>query len=145
MKKMIPILLAVFVLTGCGGADIGIIGGADGPTAILVGTAAETITCTEMPDFPGIPVPPGTFAEGWEGTDSGMIYVKTIAVSEAAFRTYWEETLTASGYTAISPEIVEDVTENRVEAVLCDGEEYSIQLLYAYGEEALTVTVTPKS
>ena len=26
-----------------------------------------------------------------------------------------------------------------------DGEEYSIQLLYAYGEEALTVTVTPKS
>ncbi len=145
MRKMISILLTALFLTGCSSADIGIIGGADGPTAIVVGTKAETVVYTEMPAFPEVPVPPGTFAEGWEGKDNGMIYVKTIAVSESAFRTYAEETLPAAGYTAISPDIVEDVTEDRIEAVLCDGEEYSIQLLYAYGEETLTVTVTPKS
>lgn len=146
MKRCILLLLPIMLLTGCGSsADIGIIGGADGPTAIVVGTPAETVTCTEMPLLPGIPVPPGIFAEGWEDTDDGMIYVKTIAVDEATFKTYTEQTLTAAGYTAISPDIVEEVTGDRVDAVLCDGEEYSIQLLYAYAEETLTVTITPKN
>lgn len=146
MIKCITAALVLLFLTGCGSsADIGIIGGADGPTAIVVGTQAETVICDEMPDLPGIPVPPGTFAEGWEGLHDDTVFVKTIAVSESAFQLYTESTLASAGYTMISPDIVEDVTDDRVDAVLCDGEKYTIQLLYAHTEETLTVIITPKA
>ena len=148
MKKIWILLAAAGILTGCGSsADIGIIGGADGPTSILVGTQKETETLSEMPVLNGIPVPPGTFAEGWKGTeaDDGSMYLKTIAVSEAAFRLYTEETMTNAGYTLIYPEIVGDVTEDRVDSILCDGEMYTVQLLYAYAEETLTTIITPKA
>ncbi|MBR5445485.1 MAG: hypothetical protein IKV57_05155 [Clostridia bacterium] len=148
MKKIWILLAAAGILTGCGSsADIGIIGGADGPTSILVGTQKETETLSEMPVLNGIPVPPGTFAEGWKGTeaDDGSMYLKTIAVSEAAFRLYTEETMGNAGYTLIYPEIVGDVTEDRVDSILCDGEAYTVQLLYAYAEETLTVIITPKA
>ena len=146
MKKQFVFLLAALCFTGCGtSADIGIIGGADGPTEIVVGTKTETEKLTEMPEIPGIPVLPGTFAEGWRAPEDGMVYIKTIAVSESAYRTYADETIPAAGYTTIVPEIVEDVTDDRIDAVLCDGEEYSIQLIYTPKEETLTVTITPKA
>ena len=146
MKKQFILLLLTVCLTGCGqSADIGIIGGADGPTEIVVGTKTETEKLTEMPEIPGIPALPGTFAEGWKATDDGMIYVKTIAVSESVYRRYVDETMQVAGYTVLEPEIVEDVTDDRIDAVLCDGEEYSIQLMYTQKEETLTVTITPKA
>ena len=145
MKKRFVLLLAVLCLTGCGhSADIGIIGGADGPTEIVVGKKTDTEELTGMPEIPGVPVLPGTFAEGWKAQD-GMVYVKAIAVSESVYRRYVEETVQIAGYTVLEPEIVEDVTDDRVDAVLCDGEEYSIQLMYTPKEEMLTVTITPKA
>ena len=146
MKKQLILLLTALVLTGCGpSAEIGIIGGADGPTEIVVGTKTETEKLTEMPEIPGIPVLPGTFAEGWKTPENGMIYVKTIAVSESVYRRYVDETMQVAGYTVLEPEIVEDVTDDRVDAVLCDGEEYSIQFMYTLKEETLTVTITSKA
>lgn len=145
MKKRFVLLLAVLCLTGCGpSADIGIIGGADGPTEIVVATKTDTEELTEMPEIPGIPALPGTFAEGWKSPD-GMLCVKAIAVSESVYRRYVDETVQIAGYTVLEPEIVEDVTDDRVDAVLCDGEEYSIQLMYTPKEEMLTVTITPKA
>ncbi|MBR4961982.1 MAG: hypothetical protein IKY52_13890 [Clostridia bacterium] len=146
MKIVWILLLAAGILTGCGStADIGIIGGADGPTAITVGTQAETETLREMPALNGVPVPPGTFAEGWKNKENGVVYLKTIAVSEATYRLYTDETMAVAGYTLISPDIVEDVTDDRVDAILCDGEAYTVQLLYAYAEETLTAIITPKA
>ena len=146
MKKQLILLLTALVLTGCGpSAEIGIIGGADGPTEIVVGTKTETEKLTEMPEIPGIPALPGTFAEGWKTPEDGMIYVKTIAVSESVYRRYVDETMQVAGYTVLEPEIVEDVTDDRVDAVLCDVEEYSIQLMYTLKEETLTVTITSKA
>ena len=74
-----------------------------------------------------------------------MIYIKTIAVSEEFYRTYADQTLPAAGYTILEPDVVENVTENRVDAVLCEGDAYSIQLLYTPAEETLTLTITPKA
>ena len=37
MKKPLPVLLALVLLTGCGSGSAGVIGGADGPTEIMVG------------------------------------------------------------------------------------------------------------
>jgi len=145
MKKVWILLLAA-MLTGCSStADIGIIGGADGPTAITVGTQAETETLREMPALNGVPVPPGTFAEGWKSKENGVLYLKTIAVSEAAYRLYTDETMAVAGYTLISPDVVEDVTDDRVDSILCDGETCTVQLLYAYMEETLTVIITSKT
>lgn len=146
MKKLGMLVLAVLLLTGCTNtADIGIIGGADGPTEIVVGKKTDTETLTKMPEIPGIPVLPGLFAEGWKAVEDGMVYVKAITVNESTFRTYVDETLPGAGFTILDPEIVEDVTEDRVDAVLCEGEEYSIQLIYTQKEETLTVTITPKA
>lgn len=36
MKKLLPVLLALVLLTGCGSGPTGVIGGADGPTEIMV-------------------------------------------------------------------------------------------------------------
>jgi len=148
MKRVILfMLLFLTAAAGCGrSADIGIIGGADGPTSIVVGTRMETVVCTEMPALPGIPVPPGVFAEGWESTDGTVsIHLKMITVTESAFRSYTEETLPGAGYILLDPALVEGITEDRVDSVLCEGEEYSIQLLYAVSEETLTVMITEKS
>lgn len=145
MRKRFVIVLALLCLTGCvPSADIGVIGGADGPTEIVVGAKTDTAELTEMPEIPGIPVFPGTFAEGWKSQD-GMFYVKAIAVSESVYRRYVDETVQAAGYTVLEPEIVGDVTEDQVYVVLCDGEECSMQLMYTPKKEALTVIIIPKA
>lgn len=37
MKKIIVFILSAMLLTACDNADVGIIGGADGPTSIYIG------------------------------------------------------------------------------------------------------------
>ena len=52
MKKLLPVLLALVLLTGCGSGPTGVIGGADGPTEIMVGETGAVLLPETAPARP---------------------------------------------------------------------------------------------
>lgn len=48
MKKIIAFILSAMLLTACDNANVGVIGGADGPTAIFIGENSKTDTSNEL-------------------------------------------------------------------------------------------------
>ena len=61
-KLLLPLLLLLFcLLVGCGGSDVGVIGGADGPTEIIVSHGAQKVTlCPPPPTILGSLTPSST-------------------------------------------------------------------------------------
>ena len=52
MKKLLPVLLVLVLLTGCGSGPTGVIGGADGPTEIMVGETGAVLLPETAPARP---------------------------------------------------------------------------------------------
>ena len=80
MKKILIALILTLAVTSCGFDDstIGIIGGADGPTAIVVGTKADELD--EMPLIDGLPTPPGDFESASRGESVTVIVTENVTV-----------------------------------------------------------------
>ena len=136
--------LPVLFLSACHDtADIGIIGGADGPTSIIVSTPGEgeTVTHEEMPELDGIPVPPGIFSRAVSYPETGMIQIETWSVAKEMFDKYTEETLPLAGYPAVYSMLeYPGNAEGRVENHMSDDEKRSIQLIYTDGTLLVVIT-----
>lgn len=144
MKKLL-ILLACLILaaSSCGESEsIGIIGGADGPTAIIVGSGDNDSTALdEMPDIEGIPTPPGTFESGSESyTDNcRLIYIKTVDVGEDEADVYLNA-LIAAGFMETQSS---DSSENS-DTVTYALSKDNMNVLLSCGGGTLVLSVTEK-
>lgn len=139
-KKMTVILLCSAMLTACtsSGADLGIIGGTDGPTSITVASQNDdSVTYyTEMPVLEGIPTPPGSFESGWKSSESGMISIQSSNVSHTSLAAYTGITLIEAGFTKTSSETDEKDTES----YLYEDDRYTVSLFFEKNTLVLTAT-----
>lgn len=139
MKRFGWLLLALLLVSCSKNADIGIIGGEDGPTAIFVsddGNGAEYYDA--IPSLEGVPTPPGDFDTGWEYAEMGTINIRMKNVTEQDYMTYVEETLPDRGYPAMENTVNSD-EETHLYAQHA-GDKYLLQLVYDTTTYELMVT-----
>ncbi len=85
-KLFLPLLLLIFaLLCGCSGYDVGIIGGADGPTEIIVGDGAEN------DDVAGTALTAASYAgEPYEVVNGNVPYFTQDEITDVGFETFAE-------------------------------------------------------
>ncbi len=141
MKRICCLLLLALLLTGCtSNEDLGIIGGADGPTAIVVGKTDgdAVIQYDAIPSLDGVPTPPGDFDTGWKYAEMNSTNIRMKNVTLQDYKTYTEETLPDMGYPAMESAVQSDV-ETQLYAQHT-GDKYLLQLVYDMNTSELMVT-----
>lgn len=141
MKRICCLLLATLLLTGCtSNGDLGIIGGADGPTEIIVGKSDgdAVIHYDAIPSLDGVPTPPGDFDTGWKYAEMNSVNIRMKNVTLQDYKTYTEETLPDMGYPAMESAVQSDV-ETQLYAQHT-GDKYLLQLVYDMNTSELMVT-----
>lgn len=146
MKKLLFLLLTCVLIAGtsCNDSSIGIIGGSDGPTEIIVGKKINTTKYDEMPNLEGIPTPPGTFETAWHDDESGILHIEMSGVSDdETFRTYIA-TLYNAGFNSTWEQVDEssDGKSHCDEMVRCENDERSILLTWT--DDKIVMTVSEK-
>ncbi|MBQ8642608.1 MAG: hypothetical protein IJ480_10375 [Clostridia bacterium] len=146
MKQICLSVLLALLLTGCG-TSVGIIGGADGPTSIVVaargGDGAQLEYYDEMPSPEDIPTPPGTFGSAWEQPEEGIMTIITEDISEDTFENYLN-TLAKAGYASADRDSIVEVSggkETQIDTVRCEGSGGVLELSYDYGDKTLVCII----
>lgn len=134
------ILLAFCMMSCTSEADLGIIGGADGPTAIIIGKSGEeNMTYYDaIPSLEGVPTPPGEFDTGWEYAEMNSINIRMKNVTLHDFQTYTQETLPDMGYPAMESDVQSDAETQQY--AQHTGDKYLLQLVYDSATSELLVT-----
>ena len=146
MKKIFILLILTLAVTSCGFDDstIGIIGGADGPTAIVVGTKADGSTAIvvktkadeldEMPVIDGLPTPPGDFESASQVGKNTVIVTENVT---ADMRDEYISRLEDAGFAVGLP-----ISDGDITAVSLENERYIMTVVL--NKTSLTTTVTEK-
>lgn len=134
MKKIFILLILTLAVTSCGFDDstIGIIGGADGPTAIVVGTKADELD--EMPVIDGLPTPPGDFESASQVGKNTVIVTENVT---ADMRDEYISRLEDAGFAVGLP-----ISDGDITAVSLENERYIMTVVL--NKTSLTTTVTEK-
>ena len=134
MKKIFILLILTLAVTSCGFDDstIGIIGGADGPTAIVVGTKADELD--EMPVIDGLPTPPGDFESASQVGKNTVIVTENVT---ADMRDEYISRLEDAGLLTGLP-----ISDGDITAVSLENERYIVSVVL--NKTDLTTTVTEK-
>ena len=134
MKKIFILLILTLAVTSCGFDDstIGIIGGADGPTAIVVGTKADELD--EMPVIDGLPRPPGDFESASQVGKNTVIVTENVT---ADMRDEYISRLEDAGFAVGLP-----ISDGDITAVSLENERYIMTVVL--NKTSLTTTVTEK-
>ena len=134
MKKIFILLILTLAVTSCGFDDstIGIIGGADGPTAIVVGTKADELD--EMPVIDGLPTPPGDFESASQVGKNTVIVTENVT---ADMRDEYISRLEDAGFAVGLP-----ISDGDITAVSLENERYIMSVVL--NKTDLTTTVTEK-
>ena len=134
MKKLTVILFSLLMLASCSPdeASIGIIGGADGPTAIV--TASKTDELDEMPQIDGVPTPPGDFASASQ--NGATVVIGTGNVTAVMYSEY-VGCLENAGF-----DVGDTTSDEMTSAMTIENESYVVSLIL--NDTALTTIVTEK-
>ena len=134
MKKIFILLILTLAVTSCGFDDstIGIIGGADGPTAIVVGTKADELD--EMPVIDGLPTPPGDFESASQVGKNTVIVTENVTTD---MRDEYISRLEDAGFAVGLP-----ISDGDITAVSLENERYIMTVVL--NKTSLTTTVTEK-
>lgn len=134
MKKIFILLILTLAVTSCGFDDstIGIIGGADGPTAIVVGTKADELD--EMPVIDGLPTPPGDFESASQVGKNTVIVTEN--VTDDMCGEYINRLEDAGLLTGLP------ISDGDITAVNFENERYIVSVVL--NKTDLTTTVTEK-
>lgn len=143
MKKLLILFACVLIAgTSCGkNSSLGIIGGEDGPTQIIVGSTSETVQYDEVSQIDGIPTPPGKLKTAWKSTESGMIYIEMNDVEKYDCYSYADTTLSEAGFDGHWNETDDDEKSNS-ESYYAENEKYIISMIYS--DNVLRITATEK-
>lgn len=134
MKKIFILLILTLAVTSCGFDDstIGIIGGADGPTAIVVGTKADELD--EMPVIDGLPTPPGDFESASQVGKNTVIVTENVTADMCG---EYISRLEDAGFAVGLP-----ISDGDITAVSLENERYIMTVVL--NKTSLTTTVTEK-
>ena len=134
MKKILIALILTLAVTSCGFDDstIGIIGGADGPTAIVVGTKADELD--EMPVIDGLPTPPGDFESASQVGKNTVIVTENVTADMCG---EYISRLEDAGFAVGLP-----ISDGDITAVSLENERYIMTVVL--NKTSLTTTVTEK-
>lgn len=134
MKKIFILLILALALASCSAdeASLGIIGGADGPTAIVVASKADELD--EMPEIDGIPTPPGDFESASRVGKNTVIVTKNVTADMCG---EYINRLEDAGLLTGLP-----ISDGDITAVNFENERYIVGLIL--NKTSLTTTVTEK-
>ena len=134
MKKILVMLILTLALASCSADDasIGIIGGADGSTAVVVASNADELD--EMPEIDGIPTPPGDFASA--SCSGGTTVIRTENVTPV-MRSEYVSRLENAGF-----EVGDTTSDENISGMTLESDRYILSLIL--NDTDLTTTVTEK-